>query len=217
VAYEKPEFGDTDTGKDVPTCSDSSSTAPGNSWWKLSVWTGDRVTVAETGETQGDGFFLGVYKPSVNDKNFVALHALASNYGKEADRSKVSFTAPSTGLMPLLISTCDSIGDYNFTASDEHRIIPDLRLTVRNRALHRTYFTMQVRNTIGGRVCCDLHANVYVRYHGKWIYRTTFAQPFKGYIPWAARRFRHRTWTVSVLVGGPGYQATTIKFRAPAV
>ncbi|MDQ1699421.1 MAG: hypothetical protein QOG34_1284 [Frankiaceae bacterium] len=118
VAFGQSQSGNTTTDSG----SDGSCFSPhgyGNSWWNLPVSTGDKITIDMAGQTEGDGFNLRVYPSGTNDFNVSnSTEPYAEN--EQADSSEVKFTAPSDGVMPMDISTCDSLGTYSFTAYLTH-------------------------------------------------------------------------------------------------
>jgi hypothetical protein len=212
VACGQQEFGNTVTDSHAPSC--DSTIGPGRSWWLLVVTTGDRVTIDLEGQTEGDGFTADVYKPGTNDFNYASqFDPYATNQNSAAafaDKFELSFTAPSSGLMPLDVSTCDSIGSYDFTATVSHRLVLALTDGATDGRRHRTRFALSVRNPDGAPVS-DGALRMRVQLlggHGHWS--TLWHGPVNSAfsITWA-RSKRQMRQSVRVQVFGARYQTAT--------
>jgi hypothetical protein len=210
VVYGQLEFGNTvtDSGKGTPQCDNAGD---GRSWWLLPVLTGDQVKIDLAGHTEGDGFIVAAYSVGTNDFNFVNEPSpYASNSEHQADQAEVVFRAPADGNMPLLVSSCDNVGDYSFTAYVTHGVVAKLSSKGSNHRQHRTYFAVSAYNPDGAPVTSGLHATVQVSRSGKWgLWKTLSQSQFSSfYIGWP-RSMRGHSWNVRVVVSGSGYQTAT--------
>lgn len=212
VVYGQLEFGNTvtDSGLGAPACTNDGR---GRSWWLLPVLTGDQVKIDLSGHTTGDGFLVAAYNVGTNDFNFVnGPSPYASNVDHQADQAEIVFRAPADGNMPLLVSSCDNVGDYSFTAYVTHGLVAKLAWKGKNYRQHRTYFAVSAYNPDGTPITSGLHATVQVYRSGKWSQwgKSTLSQSqFSSfYIAWP-RSMKGHWWKVRVVVSGAGYQTAT--------
>lgn len=212
VPYGAQQFGNTVTDDGhAPNC--DSTIGPGRSWWLLPVTTGDKVTIDIEGQTEGDGFTVNVYKSGTNDFNYASQfdpYATNAN-GSSAfsDQFELPFIAPSSGLMPMDVSTCDSIGSYDFTAYVAHKLVLGLNPAGTKRRQHRSLFGVQLHNPDGVAVSSSgIKAAVQVLTHGHWTTLGTVGSPYRFSIKWALK-LRGHFQSVRVVVSGAGYQTTT--------
>lgn len=202
VAYGQQEFGNTTTDGGVAFLPGEG----GSGWWKLPVVAGDEVTVDFSGQSQGDGFTLGIYPSDANDYNYNQVDRIGTS--AQENTFAYSFVAPATGLDPMNVYTPDSVGDYNFIASVRHQLVARLIVGRTNRASNRTRFMLSLHNPDGAVVSANgLSMRVQSRSaENRW--RTIDESPAQGSftIRWPKRLVGTRL-QLRVLVTGSAYRA----------
>jgi hypothetical protein len=214
VTFGQQEFGNTVTdGGQPPNCA---AQAPGRSWWLLPVVRGDSVTIDLAGQTQGGGFLLQVFAPGTTDSTVGQTEPWASNADYPGDQFEVALAAPSTGTMPIEVSSCDSPGTYSFTAYVQHSLVVALRNAGSSRKLHRSSFALRVRSPDGTAVSTSgLTGELQTLTHGRWVNtrRVPLTSGFQLHWP---RSARGRWQYLRVRVSGPGYataRSNTVRIR----
>ena len=148
-----------------------------------------------SGQTQRDGFGVNVFSVSTNDFSLVnSFNPVASNSGHEADQAEVSFTAPTSGLMPLLVSDCDHVGTYSFVAYVAHRLTAYLSSPYQDRGHHKTYFWVRASDGNGHGAPLGLNVGVQGRdSHGHWTWwNWTAWKAYNFYVTWPRAMRRRR-------------------------